>query len=466
MVFKVHPQSQRPVIFQHGMLSERKRIAFILYHGTGHFNACFHLARKFNTDHEVVFVGVEYFKRYVEVQGFTYYPLQSVPFGLNLENWVNEIKKKKFIWWQTLKDRWNDSLYLHREAEFKKFITEFKPDYILLDSLQSTDFIVLYPLMKNKIIRLGFISTTFPLQLRPDEPALNSVVLPNSKGSVMKSNRSVRIRQWWRYFVQNFRYAGMNDLQIIQRRLKRNNIPVSYLPTQSLFAPAFQNIPEFILASRELNFPTNEVLPYQHYLGLQIDHNRTESTDPDFLKDKALIFKKIIEEKSKLIYCSFGTTPFRERISVLQLLSKIIQATKNHRLLISFQATAEEHRTLLNGYSHAYIFKTLPQLEILSCADVFITHGGLNSIKESIDAGVPMLVYLTETRRDQPGNAARVQFHKIGIKGKLTDSAEKIHENITKLLTGDYKQRLAVLQGNDSPLEHSILDIMDSYHLV
>ena len=79
------------------MLSQRKRIAFILYHGTGHFNACFHLARKLKEQHDVTFAGVEFFKHYVESQGFQYYPFRSVPFGLNLENWINKIKKKKLV---------------------------------------------------------------------------------------------------------------------------------------------------------------------------------------------------------------------------------------------------------------------------------------------------------------------------------------------------------------------------------
>src|SRR6187431_1956456 len=132
------------------MLSTKKRIAFIIYHGTGHFNACFHLAKKFKQDHDVIFAGVEYFKKYVEDQGFKYYTLKSVPFGLNLENWVNEVAEKKFIWWQSLKDRWSDRLYLHRETDFKEFINGFNPNYILVDSLQSTDFIAMYPLIKGK----------------------------------------------------------------------------------------------------------------------------------------------------------------------------------------------------------------------------------------------------------------------------------------------------------------------------
>jgi MGT family glycosyltransferase len=55
----------------------------------------------------------------------------------------------------------------------------------------------------------------------------------------------------------------------------------------------------------------------------------------------------------------------------------------------------------------------LPQLEILSKSSVFITHGGMNSINESLYYGVPMILF--PQMHEQRINALRVQELKAGI---------------------------------------------------
>jgi UDP:flavonoid glycosyltransferase YjiC (YdhE family) len=58
------------------------------------------------------------------------------------------------------------------------------------------------------------------------------------------------------------------------------------------------------------------------------------------------------------------------------------------------------------------IQESVPQLELLRRSDMFITHGGLSSIKEGIISGVPLLVLPAQF--DQPFNAIRVEVHGIG----------------------------------------------------
>lgn len=53
---------------------------------------------------------------------------------------------------------------------------------------------------------------------------------------------------------------------------------------------------------------------------------------------------------------------------------------------------------------HAYSF--VPQVQVLSHADVFLTHCGMNSINEAIACGVPMVAM--PFMSDQPANAARL----------------------------------------------------------
>jgi len=62
------------------------------------------------------------------------------------------------------------------------------------------------------------------------------------------------------------------------------------------------------------------------------------------------------------------------------------------------------------------IYDVVPQLEVLKKADVFVTHGGMNSVNEGLSFGVPMVVI--PFMSDQPTNARRIE--ELGL-GKRLD---------------------------------------------
>ncbi len=59
----------------------------------------------------------------------------------------------------------------------------------------------------------------------------------------------------------------------------------------------------------------------------------------------------------------------------------------------------------------------MPQLEVLKQANLFITHGGMNSSSESLYFGVPMIVI--PVMGDQPIVAQRIEDLKAGIQLNL-----------------------------------------------
>ena len=61
--------------------------------------------------------------------------------------------------------------------------------------------------------------------------------------------------------------------------------------------------------------------------------------------------------------------------------------------------------------SNFHICSWVPQVQVLELADVFVTHGGMNSVSESLAAGVPMVVIPYGS--DQPVNGQRVE--KLGV---------------------------------------------------
>jgi UDP:flavonoid glycosyltransferase YjiC (YdhE family) len=95
----------------------------------------------------------------------------------------------------------------------------------------------------------------------------------------------------------------------------------------------------------------------------------------------------------------------------------------------------------------------VPQLIILKSSSIFITHGGLNSIKEAISAEVPILVYPINKDVDHNGNSSRVVYHRLGLRGNISSETEKgLSEKIMTLLSEPgFRQnlkRMKAFEGN------------------
>ena len=69
------------------------------------------------------------------------------------------------------------------------------------------------------------------------------------------------------------------------------------------------------------------------------------------------------------------------------------------------------------------IFRRVPQLRVLEASDLMVMHGGTNSISECITAGVPMPAYPGSV--DQPGNAARLVYHGMGLMGRMAKESSQ-----------------------------------------
>jgi MGT family glycosyltransferase len=63
--------------------------------------------------------------------------------------------------------------------------------------------------------------------------------------------------------------------------------------------------------------------------------------------------------------------------------------------------------------AHVPTVRYIPQGLLLPVCDLFVTHAGVNSVREAIQLGVPMV--LTPLGADQPHNATRVQEWGIGL---------------------------------------------------
>lgn len=80
-----------------------------------------------------------------------------------------------------------------------------------------------------------------------------------------------------------------------------------------------------------------------------------------------------------------------------------------------------------------FIFSFVPQLKVLQKADLFITHGGMNSVNEALYYGVPMLVI--PVGNDQPTVARQIENLHLGIylEHKMVN-ASLLRENSIEIL--------------------------------
>uniref|UniRef100_A0A7S2Z5M5 Glycosyltransferase n=1 Tax=Chloropicon laureae TaxID=464258 RepID=A0A7S2Z5M5_9CHLO len=162
------------------------------------------------------------------------------------------------------------------------------------------------------------------------------------------------------------------------------------------------------------------------------------------------------EDGKTIVYASFGTVAtgmlwdFPERPKLLinerstgkafcrPLWTRLTEAFGDKDEYVVVLATVCEDPEALNGIEipgNFIVRRRCPQLEVLKVADVFVTHGGANSMMESITAGVPMLClpYFA----DQFANAETITREGLGLHyaNPVADcSSADLVESVAKLL--------------------------------
>jgi zeaxanthin glucosyltransferase len=429
----------------------KPRAVFLFYHGLSHVIAILKVGRILeHAGYEVYFAGAEFFRQYVSLQGFKFKVLKSVPFGLGFETWVRTIEKEKYIYWAALRDRITDRLYSERDVELYWMLEEVQPGIIFIDSRQATDFIILYRHLKDRKIKAAIMHAMLPADAGPDRPPLNTDVFPNDRNAVKKAVHRMKRLQFKTQLQEKFIQLGFDDQFLIKRRLKKNSIPRHYVSrTPGLLKFSVKNVDEFVLAPREFDFPNFTIASRQHYVGFMTNETLNDKDDAAYSNVWPSISHLKESKNLKLIFCSFGTIEPSDSEVIFSFIDKLTQVTarQNYILVLALKAKHEDVAELRTR-ENIYIFNFVPQLQALKHADVFITHGGLNSIREAICAEVPMLLYPIHPEYDPIGNAARIAYHQLGLRGKAsTDTVDDIVQKLEELLSNPlYKRNIQKLK--------------------
>ncbi|SFF09105.1 glycosyltransferase [Thermoflexibacter ruber] len=418
----------------------------MIYNSYSHLNAVFAIAKIIkNLDNDAVFISSKYNKNHIENQGFTFKNLLSLPFAMSFEADLTQHEQKSSAYLDNLINRLSFRIYQDRKKKLEALIEEIKPNVIFLDSFLSTDFIILYPLLKAKGIKLVFLQTMLSTLYSQYSPPLNTSLTPENQKLVKKAWSSLLRHRKKLLFKDKIRYLGKDDLSMVKQKFKENKIPEKYkIITKTSFRISFADIPEWILAPAELEFFPEGKATWQTYIGSMIDLNRKEVGDEKFTVIEKQISALQLEEK-KIIYCSFGTLYDSQEQEVMMFMENLLHIAKE-KINFQFVIVLKENlqAKLDKTPNNIHLFSQIPQLYILSKTDLFITHGGLNSVKEALHFIVPMLIYPLNWNYDQLGNAARIFYHRLGLRGEISqDSPKEIAEKIQELLTNPiYKQNL------------------------
>jgi UDP:flavonoid glycosyltransferase YjiC (YdhE family) len=111
-----------------------------------------------------------------------------------------------------------------------------------------------------------------------------------------------------------------------------------------------------------------------------------------------------------LVLASFGTQSIRDpRLPFqLQILCELAKTSPHLRFSVSANPADLPSELAAN----MTVSPSFAQRSLLREARVFVSHGGLGSLKEAIFAGVPLVVL--PSVYDQPFNAMRVRLHNLG----------------------------------------------------
>lgn len=198
--------------------------------------------------------------------------------------------------------------------------------------------------------------------------------------------------------------------------------------------PELAQVPELILCPGEFDFPQSR-RPGQsvrYYLGGSVDLHRKEDDPFDWQK---------LDPTRRLILCSLGSQP-QNLVGAKHFFQVIIDAVSD---LTDCQLILVTGAHFANDFPHVpanvVVMPRVPLLRIIEKADVLITHGGLNTVKEALLLGTPMIVF--PASNDQPMNAARIAYHGLGLTGNMTTvTAEQARALIERVMQIGFRERV------------------------
>lgn len=397
-----------------------------------HYNATYKLAQELKMKgHRIIYIGHQSFKETIVRQGFEFHNHSIFP--AREKSSKRNIIKQMIFRYQILKQ--NEEYYL-KGLPLEEVIKKFKPDLFILDVSLN----ILFPILLENQIKFIIYNTKVNLNKTYLIPPVTCSFIPkNNIWSVIRvellwQNRFLKKQLLMIY--GKLRCFGTSNSVLIRKYLRSRNInQKDIINTKRVGHFGIKTAPEIIFSLQEFDF-SSKIENNQFYMCPCVNLSRNELTK-EFNFSEILQRANVKEGFDKIVYCSFGSydSKFRlTRIKFLVSLINIFLKKENYLLIVSTGKDINPRWFKLEA-PNIYLCQTVPQLEILSKCNLMINQGGIQSVQECILKQVPMLVYPLNPNLDQEGNAARVVYHGLGLRGNIRkDTDEEIERKIEKVL--------------------------------
>ncbi|MEH2060562.1 MAG: nucleotide disphospho-sugar-binding domain-containing protein [Nostoc sp.] len=436
-------------------------IAFCIFNYQGELNSTLKLAKTLRLlGHQVLYLGLPDYEEKVCSYGFTFMPILEkwFPKGFMKQLELNESNSnrlqlflKQLRYRKGLKSLIN-SLIKGENREIHTLLKSANPDLLVISTYEE-----LYSTF------IGMIAYECQVMSIYFTDMFTSLPLPNLLQKETFSNfdnnfiaKSLDFKN--KYIYQNLLQAtkkiitllsktDFSEEDLITKFAINRKIPLDLL---DLSQPIPLKLTHLVLCPKELDLP-NISREKCYYAEASIDLQREE---PSFIWSD-------LDKNKPLIYCSLGTTV--NTFSTLgisrikDLFQNVIDAVslKNEYQLVLSISDYISVEDLKYIPENVIVVNKAPQLALLNKASIAIIAGGINTIKECIFCGVPMIVF--PVWADQPDNAERIEYHGLGLVADVKNTSANIIVNLIEKIENDLllKQRLKLWGEKFQEIENS-----------
>ncbi|XP_054161695.1 oleandomycin glycosyltransferase-like [Oppia nitens] len=289
------------------------------------------------------------------------------------------------------------------EPYYRAIIDRIRPDCIISDHVTMSPTIINY----SRCLKVFYHSNN-PLGL---DMIIHDTRLPPSKlGLSLNSDK-----QLWEEYRSQLTKAKKQGFNSWNSWLQSHGCP----PLEdNLFFYASPDA-NFYLTPKELDYTDIRPLPDNYY---QFDYFKRTANDDVFELPEQLKHKS-----GKLVYLSLGSIGSAHIYLMKRLVGML--AKSEHRFIVSKGLKHDKYELADNMWGEKFV----PQVKVLPIVDLFITHGGNNSITECMYFGKPMIVL--PLFMDQFDNAQIVEDRGYGIRLNPFECTEQqLLQSIDKLL--------------------------------
>ncbi len=405
----------------------------------GHFNSSLKLFQMLRSSgHEVIFID-QGLKAELVRFGFSSYTTGFAFPPLLLKKEKTGLRKFIFNFFSRRDENYTIN-FNERFQKFKECIKELSPDIVLLDEQ------VMFKAVYYEICKVPVIC----IESKP-EPCIGLNVPPFTSSFIPSEtfiSRLICTILWINKIISNrlrLRMIGSgsrgNDIYNITKKIAASNgIDLeSKICLERGYGIGIKGIPRLNVSAAAFDFNRNKIRD-TYNVGPLLDINREDGNNeiPRYNVLRNILLKFRTNNSGSVIYCSLGSysVMFRKELYCLFLKMKKVALDNQNDLFILSTGDGFDAVKLYPVPDNMYIFEYIPQINLLGYCDIMITHGGINSITECVFYEIPTLNYPVSKDWDQPGCAARVLYHKIGISGSIfRDSPKKIRKKLDMIKT-------------------------------